>query len=416
MQFDWREADDLLPSVLALVAVMRELLIVSMRSSSPGALVEVDVFGLGSAAGTPCLGCAAERESAWRGSSPRATSEEMSDRHAAPRYSFRQAMATTAAAALALSPTAAKANCAFEYRVSFSYPNEATREVPLNAVFWAVPDDGAVSFRLDGVELQPLDGGDEGKFQFVPPQPLSPGMHDIEISTRTFDNQTLEDQTLRFRVNAVEQATVEADATIESVSYYPVVDADVRYPPLEPNEERCAALATLIPGLCNDIIPASLTRIEFSTHGNPIGYLLGSDILPPACTTYFPYEFLPGQRAPYSIRAILPTGLSAARVFEVDGGVLGSAPSAAPEAAAEQPSLNQPVRAPVQAPRGADSCALHSPATGASQSLLWLAAAAALASRLRRRRARRACRRRRYSLHRILLEKWAQGITLTRFD
>jgi hypothetical protein len=292
-------------------------------------------------------------------------------------------MVAIAAAALALSPTPAMANCAFEYRVSFSYPNEGTREVPLDAVFWAVPDDGAVSFRLDGVELQHLDGS-EGKSQFVPTQPLSPGMHDIEISTsRTMDNQTLEGETLRFRVNAVEQAPVEADAIIEAVTYYPVPDGDVRYPPPEATEERCSALATLLPGSCNDLIPASLTRIEFSTQGDAIGYLLGRDILPPGCGSYFPYEFFAGQDAPYSIRAILPTGLSAARVFEVDGGVLGSAASAGFEG---QASAEQPATTPVRAAPGADSCAMHFPANGASPpSLLWFAAAAAVASRLRRR-------------------------------
>jgi hypothetical protein len=292
-------------------------------------------------------------------------------------------MVAIAAAALALSPTPALANCAFEFRVSFSYPNEGTREVPLDAVFWAVPDDGAVSFRLDGVELERLDDSEEGKFQFLPSQPLSPGMHDIEISTRTWDNRTVDGETLRFRVNAVEQAPVEADATIEAVTYYPLVDGDVVYPPPEPTEERCGALATLIPGLCNDLIPASLTRIDFSTHGNAIGYLLGRDILPPGCSTHFPYEFSAGQDAPYSIRAILPTGLSAARVFEVDGGVLGSAASAGLEG---QASSEQPAKAPVRAAPRADSCAMHFPANGASPpSLLWFVAAAAVASRLRRR-------------------------------
>jgi hypothetical protein len=291
-------------------------------------------------------------------------------------------MMASAAAALVLSPTPAMANCAFEYRVSFSYPNAETREVPLNAVFWAVPDDGAVSFRLDGMELQQLDGSDEGRFQFVPPQPLSPGMHDIEISSRTFDKPPLEVETLRFRVNAVEQAPAEADASIEAVTYYPVVDVDARYPPAEANEERCAALATLVPGTCNDIIPASVTRVELSTQGNAIGYLLGRDILPPGCTTHFPYEFSAGQDAPYSIRAILPTGLSAARVFEVDGGVSGSGASAGFEG---QASAEQPARAPVPAAPRVDSCAIHIPANGAAPpSLLWLAAAAAFASRLRR--------------------------------
>jgi hypothetical protein len=311
----------------------------------------------------------------------------MSDQHAAPRYSLRHAMAAIAAAALALSPTPAMANCAFDFRVSFSYPNEGTREVPLNAMFWAVPDDGAVSFWLDGVELQRLDDSDEGKVQFAPPQPLSPGMHDIEISTsRTLDGQTLEVETLRLRVSAVEQAPVEADATIEGVTYYPVVGADDRYPPPEATEERCSALATLLPGSCNDLIPASLTRIEFSTHGDAIGYLLGRDILPPGCNSYFsyfPYEFSAGQDAPYSIRAILPTGLSAARVFEVDGGVLGGAASAGSD---EPASTEPPRRAPVRPAPSADSCAMHVPANGASRpSLLWFAAASALACRPRRR-------------------------------
>jgi hypothetical protein len=308
----------------------------------------------------------------------------MSDPHAAPPYSLRPAMVAMAAAALALSPTPALANCAFEYRVSFSYPNEETRDVPLDAVFWAVPDDGAVSFRLDGVELQHLDGSDEGKFQFVPPQPLSPGMHDVQISTSTtLDGQTLEVETLQFRVNAIEQAPVEADATIEAVTYYPVRDGDTRYPPPGATEERCSALATVIPGSCNDIIPASLTRIEFSTQGNAIGYLLGRDILPPGCGSYFPYEFSAGQDAPYSIRAILPTGLSAARVFEVDGGVVGSV---APAGFEEQASSEQPARPPVRAAPAADSCAMHLPANGASTpSLLWFVAAAPFASRLRRR-------------------------------
>jgi hypothetical protein len=47
------------------------------------------------------------------------------------------------------------------------------REWKTTSAFWAVPDDGAVSFRLDGVELQRLDDTDEGKFQFVPAQPPS---------------------------------------------------------------------------------------------------------------------------------------------------------------------------------------------------------------------------------------------------
>jgi hypothetical protein len=288
-----------------------------------------------------------------------------------------------AAVALALSPARAMANCAFDARIAFSYPNETTREVPLNAVFWAVPDDGSVFFRLDGVELQPLDDSPEGQFQFVPTAPLSPGMHDVEIMTRLTAAGD-EAEPLHFRVNAVEQAPLEADATIEEVSYFPVgVDATVQYPPPEANEESCEQLGN-VERACNDIIPHSITRIRFSTRGDALGYLLGRDILAPGCNTHFPYEFSAGQSSPYVIRAILPTGLSPARFFEVDAGLVATvAPPAREEPAPFQPPPSGPRVRP--APNG-DSCAMSVPANGVSGfSLLWFAAAAAVAARFRRR-------------------------------
>ena len=291
-------------------------------------------------------------------------------------------MLATATAALALSPAPAMADCVVQGRLRFSYPSEGTGKVPLNPVFWAVPEYGGVSFRLDGVELQHLDDSDEGRFQFVPGEELSPGMHDIEISvSATLAGQPLEGETLQLRVEAVEQAPVEADATIETVAYYPLrnVDGSFLYPPPEETGEGCTELATLDLG-CYDVTPKSVTRVEFSTRGNAIAYLLERAILPPSCRVYFPYEYSAGEAAPYSIRAILPTGLSPARGFEVDGGVLGSVAYAN----AEEPAgpIRQVRRAP---PEAADSCAIHFPANGASvPSLLWFAAVG-VASRFRRR-------------------------------
>jgi hypothetical protein len=303
----------------------------------------------------------------------------------APGCSIRQALLATAAAALALSPAQAMADCALQGRLRFSYPSEGTRQVPLDAVFWAVPEYGGVSFRLDGVELQRLDDSDEGRFQFVPSDALSPGMHDIEISvSATLQGEALEGETLQLRVEAVEQPRVEADATIEAVSHYPViVDGIVRYPPPEETGEGCVELATLDLG-CYDVTPESLTRVEFSARGNAIGYLLERAILPPSCRTYFPYEYSQGDSAPYTIRAILPTGLAAARVFEGDVPVIGSAASADADG---ESSADERARALAGAhAEPADSCALHVPASGASvPSLLWFVAAGAVASRLRRR-------------------------------
>ncbi|HWO14936.1 MAG TPA: hypothetical protein VNN80_35780 [Polyangiaceae bacterium] len=310
----------------------------------------------------------------------------MRHQHAAPSCSLRQALLVTAAAALALSPARAMANCAFEPRITFSYPSEGTQEVPLDAVFWAVPESGAVSFRLDGVELQHLGDSLEGRFQFAPAEALSPGIHDIEISVDAqFEGQPLEGETLRFRVEAVEQAPVEADATIEAVTYYPavIVDGFVSYPTLDESGAGCAWSASLTQ-VCEDIIPENVTRIDFSTRGDAIGYLVEGTILAPDCRVDFPYEYSAGVRAPYTIQAVLPTGLSAARVFE---GTARGMESVASAGAAEQASAEAPPRALRRAkPEAADSCAIHSPANGTSApSLFWLAAAGAVALRLRRR-------------------------------
>jgi hypothetical protein len=160
---------------------------------------------------------------------------------------LRQVLLATAAAALALSPAQALADCGLRARVDFSYPSEATRQVPLNPVFWAVPGYGGVSFRLDGVELQRRDDSEEGRFQFVPTEPLTPGMHDIEITVSlTQEGQPPEGETRQFRVEAVDQPPAEADATIDAVSHYLVVDADgnINEPPVEETGEGCAELAT----------------------------------------------------------------------------------------------------------------------------------------------------------------------------
>lgn len=297
---------------------------------------------------------------------------------------MRRALVFTAlgfvSATLALVPAVASADCNLSVNVAFSYPNAETSEVPLNAVFWAVPQDGfgAVSFRLDGVELPPLSNEDAGRFQFAPSEALAPGVHDIEISMAgTLGGQPLEGETLRLRVTAVDLAPVRAEATIEAVRYYPLVVTDglVRYPDPNPAGEGCAHLASL--DGCHDITPESLVRLDLSTSGNALGYLVEGAILPPSCRTYFPYEYAIGQAAPYEIRAILPTGLSPPRAFQ---GEVEGVPPRTPVDRIGPPSGN---RADGVA---SESCSLQAGGADASSAeLLLLAAAGVWVSRRRQR-------------------------------
>jgi hypothetical protein len=292
--------------------------------------------------------------------------------------------AVLASATVSLLPAVAGADCALSTNIVFSYPSAETTEVPLDAVFWAVPQDGFgdVIFRLDGVELQPVERSDEGRFQFAPSEPLSPGVHDVEILPReAFPEGFVEAQTLRLRVEAVEQAAVEAEATIEAVTHFPLPrsDGNVIYPDQDSIGEGCAPLASLHG--CQDIIPETLVRMDFSASGNALGYLLEGAILPPSCRAYFPYEYAIGDAAPYQIKTILPTGLSAPRVFQGESQVVPTAvPTPVDRPRMDPPVGNRSVTTPTE------SCAVHPTAAGASSAELCLLAAAVVFVSRRRRR------------------------------
>jgi MYXO-CTERM domain-containing protein len=287
-------------------------------------------------------------------------------------------------ATLPLLPSVARADCALSTDLAFSYPSAETAEVPLDAVFWAVTQDGLgdASVRLDGVELQPLEGYG-GRFQFAPSEPLSPGPHDIEISTfDTLLGRAVEGKTLRLRVEAVEQAPVDAEASIEAVTHYPLPrdDGNVIYPEPSVVGEGCAAVTSLLGG-CNDIIPETLTRLDFSARGDVIGYVVEGAILPPSCRAFFPYEYTIGEAAPYEIRTILPTGLSAPRAFQGEAEVVPTAAPASAESAPMEPRVGNGV-----ATQSPESCAMKAAGAGASSAgLTLLAAAGVFASRRRRR-------------------------------
>jgi hypothetical protein len=241
-----------------------------------------------------------------------------------------------AVVALVVLPAKAWAGCDPGRGIAFSYPSAETRAVPVDAVFWAVPAFGGVRLLLDGVALDPGDVADRARYQFAPGEPLSPGMHEVEIQTGDLlaDGAGAAEapESLRFSFEAVETPSGGSfDVSIEAVTRFPLQfgGSGVLHPPQAVLESGCTELATLDVGACNDIIPASLTRLELSASGDALAYLVGSSILPATCRTYFPYEWSDGQLAPYEVRAIVPNGLLAPQVFQGEVELVDYEPSKA---------------------------------------------------------------------------------------
>jgi hypothetical protein len=190
-------------------------------------------------------------------------------------------------------------------------------------VFWAVPEIGEVSVWLDGVELEPVGDDALGRFQFRPPQPLSEGSHEVEMRV---EEPTVggdggvapRRDVLSVVVEAVAQPPASASIRVDAVTHYELRfgGADTLFPPPEALEGGCGALANLDVGACYDIIPGSLTKLDFTTDGEPLAWLVAGIVLPADCSSYVPYEYVAGQRAPYEARPILPTGLGEPLRFE----------------------------------------------------------------------------------------------------
>jgi hypothetical protein len=204
----------------------------------------------------------------------------------------------------------------------FSYPDATTASVPANAVFWAVGTTGPVArVLLDGVELSRLGRAPHELVQFVSPAPLALGPHELAIIVPT-DPQYSDDDTpiptATFRFDATEPGSFEADGEIVSLKTYPTLHNPrlSPHPPEEAFEGDCSDRAIdLAPG-CYDIIPPAMVRLELAPDPRARGYIMSNYLLPADCAVFFPYPYAQPSDTPYSVAAILPTGLGGEVPFE----------------------------------------------------------------------------------------------------
>ncbi|MET0410270.1 MAG: hypothetical protein ABW217_03190 [Polyangiaceae bacterium] len=262
----------------------------------------------------------------------------------------------------------------------WSYPDAATEVVPTDAVFRAFGAAGystRLVFELDGREVPSsaseldvdLSSFDEAMLdnpgfldvlrrvdypresaEFVPPEPLAPGEHEIVIRVLGYlESGSFEPmETHRFTVRAEEQTPPTSDVAISAVTLYTWNDRwgqprDGEYPPPDALDGACEMPSAFScdyglgywgpPG--PDLIasgPATRvemprdkafgTRIDVAATGPALGYLIGSEFVPAGCSAVLGGDTgvaLDGDSPPstvaYYAQAVLPTGLGEAHGF-----------------------------------------------------------------------------------------------------
>jgi hypothetical protein len=169
------------------------------------------------------------------------------------------------------------------------------------------------------VALVPLGEGLPELYQFAPDEPLSLGPHELSISVLTPEGyprngDPLVRETRSF--NVTEQPVLEAEGEIVAVTSYPLLwGGPQRSTPGEALEGDCSAAAVELTFGCHDMIPESTIRLDLSTNASAKGYVVGNYLLPADCRVFFPYAYSQAAQAPFSIAAIVPTGLGPAKPF-----------------------------------------------------------------------------------------------------
>jgi hypothetical protein len=267
--------------------------------------------------------------------------------------------------------------------VGWTYPNASTTVVPTNAVFWGIGySNRLITLEIDGVEVPSLgearglsliddtyfsDDARVPRFQrrydfpletsqFVPPEPLAPGEHEIAIRALDYGLEPdtyLESEIYRFSVRAEELPPVDTDVEITSVTGYawdyqygsPAPDT---FPPPEATDGVCgsermvhsgaycdygapgpprADLLANVPATRITIEPGvSLTgRIDITAGGSVLGYLLDYLFVPADCSAFFasatpvaPDDAGELTARSFYVEPVLPTGLGAAHGFTGD--------------------------------------------------------------------------------------------------
>jgi hypothetical protein len=269
----------------------------------------------------------------------------------------------TAASALALSATLLVAEGALGCAdmpsrwLHWSYPDATTEVVPPDAVFraFAYPQ-RLVRFELDGVSLPstaekqrntaptpaedlnrydngvPFEERYEDPFgtsEFVPPEPLALGQHEVVIRVSDLRESLPPDmqETYRFhfRVEALAEAT--AEPSIAHVTSYSWKD-DSNGAPVGFFPPECPGIIDIAHVYCDDTdYGRSSTFVELQP-GAPdgaLGYFVGNALVPLGCSTLY-RRTGDGSAAsrtnrmhdggPIQVEAILPSGLGAPRSFE----------------------------------------------------------------------------------------------------
>lgn len=280
----------------------------------------------------------------------------------------------------------------------WSYPSATTEVVPTNAVFRAFGAAGystRIVFELDGRELPSaaaelevdssydeatranpafLDVARRWEYpresaEFVPPEPLTPGEHEVVIRVLGYlesgDFELMEAH--RFTVRAEEQPGSTSDVAISAVTLYSWNDRwgqprAGEYPPPEVSDGACEIPSSVVScayGLGSwgppgpDVLasgPATRvelprhegfgTRIDLAASGPALGYLIGSEFVPADCSAVLGGstgvaldQDSPPSAVSFYARAVLPTGLGEPHGFTGDVSIVensGTAPEAIP--------------------------------------------------------------------------------------
>jgi hypothetical protein len=287
------------------------------------------------------------------------------------------------AASLSWAGTSQADSCREPRRILWSYPNAATTVVPTDAVFWAfgyadrllaIELDGeaipsvAAAFALDVPWLPPQERSNPRMLafqqryeypletsRFVPPEPLTPGEHEVVIRSLDWGAApgTYETtETHRYTIRAEELPPASADAAITAVTAY-AWDGEFgpratgKFPPPEAREGVCdAALVNIKIAYCSydssqgrqrteliENLPATrlevqpgtdvTARVDIAAQGDALGYVLNYSFIPAGCTALFTSGTnvaAEGEPAALSfyIEPLLPTGLGPARSFTGD--------------------------------------------------------------------------------------------------
>lgn len=224
---------------------------------------------------------------------------------------------------LALPPPVHASCLGPEAAITWSYPDETTDAVPPDAVFWVVSHVGDITVEVDGVRLSPRGTSVIERVQFVSATPLSEGEHElvarVQLASREPDaGSSGDERRVPFRVAA--GPALEGDVVVSSVTAYPLVfggSTPPRSPPPSEYDTECSALAVGLSWGCDDIIPAYVTRIAYTSEGGAIAYLVqGDTLVPPGCASYWVNHYGPdADPAAFRVAAVLPTGVAEEHAF-----------------------------------------------------------------------------------------------------